>query len=446
MSEMSELKFGTWAPPESIVAVEYSLAALEEIRKAVAEGFQRFARGGIEVGGVLYGNVDGSTTRILAVREISCEHLTGPSFQLSEKDRAALTEQLESDRTDPRLDGLQPLGFYVSHTRSEIALLPGEFEIFNARFPEPQHLVMVVRPGRAGRMRAGFFVREADGSIKADRSHLDFDFPDRIIGAPASPSSAEKRRRDSVPPPAETPARSELAGVSESFETASGANPVLPATERSAFELPTVEMEEPLRAPEYIPVPQPKKKWLAWTLSIAGVLIAAVAAIVGLRYFGHLAASPISLNVTDAKSQLTIGWDAMSPTIQTAAQGTIQIVEGNNTFTAKLGPGDLAKGSYSYPRRTGDVQIQMDVETTANEKRTEMTRFLGAPPQSLANDEVEALRKERDSMREELDRLRERNTKLAAELKQSERSLTVLRTRIGIVSPGNTATGTTAKK
>jgi hypothetical protein len=135
----------------------------------------------------------------------------------------------------------------------------------------------------------------------------------------------------------------------------------------------------------------------------------------------------------------------MSPTIKTAAQGTIQIVEGNNTFTAKLGPSDLAKGSYSYPRRTGDVQVQMDVDTTANEKRSEMTRFLGAPPLSLANDEVEALRKERDSMREELDQLREQNSKLAADLKQSERSLTILRTRIGIVSPGSTVPGTTAE-
>ena len=434
---MSESKFGTWAPPEVFVAVEYSFVALEEIRKAVAEGFQRFARGGIEVGGVLYGNVDGSTIRILAVREISCEHLSGPSFQLSEKDRAALTEQLESARTDPHLDGFQPVGFYVSHTRSEITLLSGEVELFDERFPAPQQVVMVVRPGRAGRMRAGFFVREADGSIKADRSHLDFDFPDRIIAAP-SQTPAERRRRDPVQPPTDTLAEPELAEVPESFETASGANPALPA-----FELPAVEMREPLRAPEYIPVPQPGKKWLAWTLSIAGVLIVAGAAVAGLRHFGHLPGAPISLNVSDAKSQLVIGWDTMSPTIQTAAQGTIQIVEGNDTFTARLGPGDLAKGTYSYPRRTGDVQVQMDVETTANEKRSEMTRFLGAPPRSLANDEVEALRKERDSMREELDRLREQNTKQAADLKQSERSLTVLRTRIGIVSPGTTTTGTT---
>jgi len=106
---------------------------IEEIRQAVAEGFQRFARGGIEVGGVLYGIVDGTTVRILAVREMACEHATGPSFHLSEKDLSALTEQLERNRTDPRLEGFAPLGFYVSHTRSDIVLMPGEFEIYNSR-------------------------------------------------------------------------------------------------------------------------------------------------------------------------------------------------------------------------------------------------------------------------------------------------------------------------
>src|SRR5580693_2941947 len=121
---MSETKFGAWSAPEARVAVEYSLVVVEEIRQAVSEGFQRFARGGIEVGGVLYGTYDGTTARILAVREIACEHARGPSFALSDKDRAALVEQFEEDREYPRLAGFTALGFYVSHPRSDIALPP----------------------------------------------------------------------------------------------------------------------------------------------------------------------------------------------------------------------------------------------------------------------------------------------------------------------------------
>ncbi len=41
---------------------------------------------------------------------------------------------------------------------------------------------MVVHPGRSGTMRAGFFVREADGSVKGERSYQEFNFPDRMAG------------------------------------------------------------------------------------------------------------------------------------------------------------------------------------------------------------------------------------------------------------------------
>jgi hypothetical protein len=203
--------------------------------------------------------------------------------------------------------------------------------------------------------------------------------------------------------------------------------------------LPVVEPPDPIRAPEYVPVPQPKKKWLPWVLSIAGVILVATAAVAGLRYFGTLPAPPVSLSVTDAKSQLNIGWDLTSPTIRTAAQGTLVIVDGNDTLTSKLTPSDFARGSFLYPRHSGDVQVRLEVQTTSHEKRTEMTRFIGAPPLPITNDELEAVKRERDSMREELDRLREQVAKQAAQVKQSERALAIMRTRIGIVSPTSTA-------
>jgi len=154
---MSDTKFGAWSAPQTSLSIEYSLVAIEEIRQAVAEGFQRFARGGIEVGGVLYGTYENGVVRILAVREIACEHARGPSFILSEDDRELLAEQWERDRDDPRLSGFGALGFYVSHTRSEVTLLPADVEFFNEFFPDPHHVALVIRPGRAGAMRAGFF-------------------------------------------------------------------------------------------------------------------------------------------------------------------------------------------------------------------------------------------------------------------------------------------------
>ena len=65
---MSDVTFGTWSVPASPIIVEYSLIVVEEIRHEVAEGFQKLSRGGIEVGGLLYGVHEGQTVRITAIR------------------------------------------------------------------------------------------------------------------------------------------------------------------------------------------------------------------------------------------------------------------------------------------------------------------------------------------------------------------------------------------
>ena len=66
--------------------------------------------------------------------------------------------QLHQDRADPQLEGLLCLGWFLSHTRTEIALSESDLEIFSTYFPDPWQVTLVVRPGRGGSMRAGFFV------------------------------------------------------------------------------------------------------------------------------------------------------------------------------------------------------------------------------------------------------------------------------------------------
>src|SRR5580698_10648401 len=179
---MSEMKFAAWNVAESPITIEYSLIVIEEIRHAVAEGFQRLSRGGIEVGGVLYGTREGRTVRVMAMRPIACEHARGPGFLFSDKDRVALNEQLVRDKEDPQLQELISVGWFLSHTRSEIALTESDLEIYSIFFPAPWQVSLVIRPGRGGSMRAGFFVREADGTVRGERSYLEFNFPDRLAG------------------------------------------------------------------------------------------------------------------------------------------------------------------------------------------------------------------------------------------------------------------------
>src|SRR5271169_4466877 len=128
---MSDSKFGSWSVAESPVTIEYSLVVIEEIRHEVAEGFQRLSRGGIEVGGVLYGTREGRTVRIMAMRPVACEHARGPAFLLSDKDRVELHEQLQNDAQDPRLEGMISVGWFLSHTRSDITLTESDLETYS---------------------------------------------------------------------------------------------------------------------------------------------------------------------------------------------------------------------------------------------------------------------------------------------------------------------------
>src|SRR5262249_49287247 len=131
---MSDARFGSWSAAESPVTIEYSLVVIEEIRQEVAEGFQRLSRGGVEVGGILYGTREGRTVGILAMRPIACEHARGPAFLLSDPDKRLLEEQIQRSSEDARLTDMSCLGWFTSHTRSEIILTESDIEIYTKYF------------------------------------------------------------------------------------------------------------------------------------------------------------------------------------------------------------------------------------------------------------------------------------------------------------------------
>src|SRR5437588_11578638 len=111
--------YATWTRPETQVAVTYSLPLFHEIDFVVNEGYRRIPHGGIEVGGLLFGRVENNSVRLEAFRSIECEHASGPSFVLSDRDLALLKQQLAKAASDPELQGLQVAGWFIAHTRSE---------------------------------------------------------------------------------------------------------------------------------------------------------------------------------------------------------------------------------------------------------------------------------------------------------------------------------------
>jgi proteasome lid subunit RPN8/RPN11 len=435
----TDVKFGSWSVAESPITVEYSLVVIEEIRHEVAEGYQRLSRGGIEVGGVLYGTRDGRTLRVLAIRPIACEHARGPGFLFSDKDRVALNEQLLRDKDDPQFKDLISVGWFLSHTRTEIALTESDLEIYSIFFPAPWQVTMVVRPGRGGTMRAGFFLREADGTVRGDRSYLEFNFPDRLAGVLDLPERPARERvpRENAERRTAAVFRSEQVGIAAGAPAGTATGAVSAMVRR---ELPAV-VQTLDQGPQLL-LPQPAKRKWPWLLAWALVLIAAI--VFGLRYWMPSTPEPMALTVVERDSQLQIEWNHSAKPVATAVRGSLQILDGADLRTVPLTPQALASGKFAYQRKSGDIEVRMTVENAEGAKSQEASRFLGHPPAATppvaaapapapaVSQDVVELQKRREELEAEVQRLRRENSSQADKIRQLERTLRVLETRLNI--------------
>ncbi|HUA57480.1 MAG TPA: hypothetical protein VML19_01925 [Verrucomicrobiae bacterium] len=197
----SDSILGSWAPPECPFKVSYSLRTLEEIRLSVMDAFFSLPRGGAEIGGILLGKRAGLSVTIFDHIPLDCEHAFGPSFNLSPRDLERLVSLL--DEAQKNVSDLQPLGWYHSHTRSEIFLSDVDLEIHRRYFPNPWQIALVLKPHTFHPMRAGFFFCGRDGSYHANASYLEFALdalPMRPVqGSVSLPPESGEQRPDFAP-------------------------------------------------------------------------------------------------------------------------------------------------------------------------------------------------------------------------------------------------------
>jgi hypothetical protein len=433
-----------WAPAHSPVTIEYTLGLMAQIRDHVIVGFHRLAKRGIECGGILYGKRDGTRLIIEQIREIRCEYKLGPTFVLSDADRLRLTQQL-SDTSDPDLAGLAPLGLYISHTKDDLRAAERDLTLFDSYFREDWQVLLILRPARQGSVRAGFFVREADGRLNGDQSYEEFELdpPDSPAEAAAlmaaARAGADAQQQQAFPTSsrsggaAAAPAMARVTFTPD-FGGAQGNDHVVPQFDPGRALVypggsrhgrglsPAVQVAEtveslrqrfPSQGQQQANAPRQKHwSWLfAWLVGIA--------ALVGTAYFllAMRSPEPLLLRVAAQSGDLRIEWDRASTSIQRSSGGTLEIRDAVGSRELRLSPEQLSTGTYLFPIGGGDVSIRLSVDGLLIPRVEESVNFVAQAKPGL---DPARLSQENRGLRDDLRRQREANEKLEQRLRALE--------------------------
>lgn len=391
---MTAPAFGSWSVPEIPLTIEYTLDVLEEIRAAATDGVRQLSRGGLEVGGVLFGARGAGSIRISKWRPIRCEYAHGPAFLLSHNDRKALGYLLQSAMRDADLNGLHPLGWFVSHTKGGLTMTESDLEIFEQYFQWSWQTTLVLNPSRRGIAEAGFFVRDADGNLKSDASYRTFTIE------PAVRMQAGRRPVNHLENEEET----------EELTPAPLAAP-LPSVGRRTFH---------------------GRRALIWAIPV-------LLAIVVLGWiWKHNAAPPkaptFALRASDSGGTLRIEWDKDSEPIRNAVRGSLEISDSDSPLVIALDTERLRRGSFIYPRKSGDLELRMTVYPATGPPSQEYAKFVGpqvtrSPAPIVKVDDQAQLRNERDRLRREVEQLRTSLRKENARVRQLENVVRILQNR-----------------
>lgn len=426
-----EDSFQTWTIEGTPLHIEYSTSVMEELRQAAEQGFQKIPHGGVEVGAILFGKHEGSVVRICEWRPIECSHAKGPSFVLSDKDRAALRETISGAAAE--LPGFQPVGWFHTHTRSEIFLSPEDVSIYDEFFPEPWQISLIMRLRKEQPAVAGFFFREPAGPIHSTASYQEFVVrPDpHAAGRPKRPTSLQTRRepqRVSAPQPEIPPRPLHKAPMRAPAPEPSPRVPVFRASSQSLEEpVPTVE-------PASIPTVYEGRPRYTFRRQLFWIVVAcALAGVVGLAVHWYAEGggrrAAVGLRVEDAGQQLVIRWDHSASAINEADTGTLAIQDGKESKSLTLDALTIRRGTITYVPEHDDVEVNMTVRKGSVIIAQEFTRYLGH--RSTAAPRPAATNAERDQMQAEAERLRQALRQETDRTQRLENTLRVLENRLG---------------
>jgi hypothetical protein len=422
-SEATRSQLDKWTVPECPFAIEYRHSLLQELRAAVAYGQRALSRGGMEVGGVLFGTRSDRGISIRAWRPIACEHASGPALVLSERDRAELKKFLAESATLPDFSGVEPLGWFLSHTRSDISLRESDLDLYREFFPAATDVALVLRPGRHNAARAGFFFRNADGTVRSDQSLLEFNIEHEEAGWASVLLDQSPAPAIAVAMPAQSAQPHKPAPAGPSPDPSSSNRDEAPTRAPIPMSAPPVD-DDDLK-----PQLTSRRSWRWIALPIAAL------AGIGWLYVARNRAAdptviPIDMTVTDRAGELIVEWDRSRPELRGVRSGSLFVDDGGYTANFHLTPAEAQAGSFTWTRMSGDVQVALHF-AGAGKPLAAFARFIGGPPppRMPVHDTV-ADSAELDRLHKENEDLRSQVVRAKAQAAQSEAVIHILRERV----------------
>ena len=332
-----------------IPEVHVTPGLLEKIAHAVIDGYTASLHGGLEVGGLLFGHRDGAQVTAEKFRPLACDHSLGPRFLLSENDQRGLRELLEAPRIDPSLKGLEVVGWYCSHTRSELLLLDHELLLHDTYFAGQHQFILVFKPHDLYSVTAGIFSRNADRTI--DPNH-----PSTILELL---ELRPFRNADQAFISGECDLPADCARPLPNLkEHASLLSRGLSALAGQGFD-EFARQPPALAHPRPLESDKPRSSW-AWK----GAVISAAIVLAGIGAWKYIQLAPhapeLALNVRPYADNLLLSWKS---NVAKPKHARVDIVDGSSSEHLNLTDIFQQSGVLLLPRNTGNVRATLTIYT-----------------------------------------------------------------------------------
>jgi hypothetical protein len=382
-----------WDVAGKPIAVELDLSLVDALGAEIVRAVGAVPRRGIEVGGILLGDIEAGDPALVHVRDfeaVPIEYMHGPSYVASDADFAKFAEAVRRPRSSAN-GPVYAVGYYRSHTRDGLSLAPEDVKLFSELFPHPNAVILIVHPSVLHASTAGFFFRE-NGVLHGEKSALEFPFRRQELGGGAPPqrSAREDRERRPVaaPPEPEPVPRAAPPPIAEHPRPVTRVR----HTDARATE---PEQQRPL-FPPLAPEQPAGRLRMAWTAFLLALLtFGAVAGYYasGGRLMRNTATTDgpdpygLRLAASGAGDGILIRWNTEAPPIRAAWRGVLNITEGQETRAIQLDLPQLRNGSVLYRHVGPAIRFRLDVYLSEQRVLSEITDW-GSGPVSSAPAEI----------------------------------------------------------